>query len=534
MNVLIVDDEYIIRDGLARSLDWPSLGFDAIETAEHGLEALEMIEMHKPDLILTDVRMPFMDGLELIRQVQKKYFGIFFIIISGHEEFSYAKTALQLDAFDYILKPINLVELEQVIKRAKAHIDSQNIYNKEISDIKEQLQKNIPALREHFILEIIFKKLSADQIEKCAESYGFNPSRYYSTAIIEVDEFYYDSSTNLSGNQKLVEIYFENILNVTEKTFISTISTHEYLLLVSEDTEIKCEEKIKCTATEILEKANSYNLSVTISIGSTVSHLNNLGHSYENTLLTSNKKFMYGCNRVIYFSETPEEFQGSKDEPFDITAFKQALTFFDKDSILLEFKKIRATALGQKHLSKIFLQLLCYSIFFECKRALMEQGVEIEVIIENPVDTIQKLIKQPSYEMMFDNLEYLIKAILDCRDEIRFKQYSADIDKAKKFLRNNFSDVSLSLKTLSKHINMSACYFSVIFKRETGITYINYLTNIRIEKAKELLLNSNSKVYEIAYEVGYDNPTYFSTLFKKLTGISPFDYKRQVLTPTKD
>jgi two-component system, response regulator YesN len=531
LNVLIVDDEYLIRDGLARSIDWATLGFDIVDIAEHGLEALEMIEKTTPDLILTDVRMPFMDGLELIKSVKVRYPEICVIIISGHEEFSYAKTALQLDAFDYILKPINLIELELVIKKAILHINLLVERNREIFNIKNQILTYIPILKERFILDIIFGKLTSNQISSNAVDFGFNPNYYFATAFIEVDDFYCDSTDLIIESQKMLEMYFENDFNNSPSAFICNISTHEYLLLLSSDIQINLEADLNKVVSEILEKGKEYSLSLTISTGAPVKNLNDLLISYENALLTSNGKFMSGGNRVLFYSELEKQSSLNNMDSYDITDFKNALIFSDKSAIMVEFKKIRSSVLLQKQPSKIVLQLLCFNIFFECRRVLQEQGAEVDAIIENPIDVFQKLVNQPSYEIMFDHLESLIIKILDYRDELRFKQYSFDVDKAKKFIKGNYKDVSLSLKSISKHINMSACYFSVIFKKETGITYINYLTNIRVEKAKDLLLNSDLKVYEVAYEVGYDNPTYFSTLFKKLTGISPFDYKKQILTP---
>jgi two-component system response regulator YesN len=531
MNVLIVDDEYLIRDGLARSIDWATLGFDLVEIAEHGVEALEMIDKTMPDLILTDVRMPFMDGLELIKSVKARYPELCVIIISGHEEFSYAKTALQLDAFDYVLKPINLLELEIVIKKAIVHINLQDERNKEICNIKSQILTYIPILKERFILDIIFGKLSNNQIASNTLEFGFNPNHYYITAFIEVDGSFCNPSDLSVEGQKKLEMYFENDLNNTSSTFICNISTHEYLLLLSSDIQTKLEDELIKIVSVILDKGTEYSLSLTISTGSTVTSINDLRLSYENSILTSNGKFMSGGNRILLFSELEKQSSLNNMESYDISAFKNALVFSDKKSILDEFNKIRSLVLLQKQPSKIVLQLLCFNIFLECRRALQEQGAEVEVIIENPQENFQKLLDQPSYEIMFDHLESLVVEILDYRDELRFKQYSFDVDKAKKFIKINYKDVTLSLKSISKHINMSACYFSVIFKKEAGITYINYLTSIRVEKAKDLLLNSDLKVYEVAYEVGYDNPTYFSTLFKKLTGISPFDYKKQILTP---
>ncbi|HVI41029.1 MAG TPA: helix-turn-helix domain-containing protein, partial [Anaerovoracaceae bacterium] len=175
---------------------------------------------------------------------------------------------------------------------------------------------------------------------------------------------------------------------------------------------------------------------------------------------------------------------------------------------------------------RIILQLVCSNLFFACKHAVEEQGGELEAILESPVQAFRSVISQPSIGHMFDYLTPILTAMLDYRDALHNNQFTKEIENAKKYIQNNFRDLELSLDTVAKYVNMSACYFSVIFKKESGSTFISYLTNVRIDKAKELLLSTNLKSYEISYQVGYDNPTYFSTVFKKLTGVSPIDYKK--------
>jgi|GEM_PF-400177 len=534
MRVLIVDDEYLIRDGLARSLDWASLGFDVVETAEHGLEALEMVKNHRPDLILTDIRMPFMDGLTLIREIKSIYDQACVVIISGHEEFDYAKTALKLDVFDYVLKPINLNELEQVVRQAISHIEELGLRFKEMTDIREQMQNSMSVLKEHFMLDLVFGKLSEDQILSSAKDYGLNPAHFFAAALIEVGSPSCEQSDSFYENQRQLEIYFEEMVSNRDFLFIASISTHEYLLVANDAAEDRLEENLNGIKAEIELQAKEFGLSTTLSAGASSYGLIGLQGSYQYALYAASELFMGAGNRALSFAQDTSKNLPDSIEFFDISAFKNALTFSDKSAIMSAFNDLRTLVITQSNAPKLVIQLLCLNLFLECKRVLREQGAEIDAVLENPASSIQSIINQPSYERMFEALASLISSILDYYDVVRFKQYAFDVDKAKKFIQANYRDVTLSLKSIAKHINMSACYFSVIFKKETGITYINYLTGIRVDKAKALLLNSNMKVYEIAYEVGYDNPTYFSTLFKKITGISPFDYKKKILSSSSD
>lgn len=375
MDVLIIDDEHLIREGLATNIDWASLGFNSVSTAEDGMEALALIDLAPPDLILTDVRMPFMTGLEFSERVRQVIPDVCIIIISGHEEFSYAQAALRLAVFDYILKPINLKELTTVVLRAKAFIEEKRL------------------LREN--------------------------------------------------------VYYEQISN----------------------------KPIKGSGNTFFQQA----------------------------ILEESPDAMSDC---------------------DIRSFDECLLNGSRKDVMAEFSRIQSTFQKKESCSKIILQLVCSNLFFACKHALEEQGGTLEAIFDHPVETFRSVISQPSIVDMFGQLSPLIITMLDYRDALINNQFFQDAENAKKYIRQNYRDINLSLNMVASHVNMSPCYFSVMFKKETGQNFINYLTNIRIEKAKELLRSTNLKSYEIAYQVGYDNPTYFSTVFKKLTGMTPLDYKK--------
>lgn len=534
MNVLIVDDEYLIRDGLAQKINWVSFGFSHVDTAEHGLEALERMESTIPDLILMDIRMPFMDGLELIKVVKDKNPDICVIIISGHEEFSYAKTALQFNAFDYILKPINLNELETIIIKAVDYIRTSRQALREINDIRKNLKHSMPILKERFLINLIYRKLKPNDISSRASQFRLVEDAFYATAIIRIPaaKNACKMADSFNENQKRLEIFFLETLNSRSDIFVSTVSSTEYLLIVSQKQEDFVKDLLRDTVEEIYKIGKTINLPIIIFTGPAIKNLENLYLSHKGAAMNSNRAFISGDKHIYFFEDIPKNLTSEVDEVYDISKFREALTYSNRDSSLAELEDLRKKIRTTIPSSKLTLQILCSNIFYECKQAVQKLGAEINDVLGNQDDNLHTIIQQPTFEDMFDQLTDIVSRVLDYYDEIRRNQYSFDIEKAKKVIKDNINNEDLNLKLVADHIHVSPCHFSVIFKKKTGETFIHYLTNLRMEKARELLLNTDKKVYEVSYDVGYENPTYFSTLFKKSTGLSPFEYRRHVLSST--
>lgn len=375
MKVLIADDDYLVREGLASAVDWEKYGFDTVYMAKNGLEVLATVELTPPDLIITDIGMPYMDGLELIEKLKAMGNEICIIIISGHNNNAYMKTAIHLNVFEYILKPINLNELKDAVYRAKVFINNNS-------------------------------KRSED---------------YYYSKVFNKPKSEYDSEVLLEMGDAAVN--------------------------------------------------------------------ENLNDS-------------------------------------DIKEFSKALEDGDFDKAMAEFEIVRQRFLKKEVCSKVMLQLVCNNFVLACKHEIEKRSGELEAIFESPIDTIKDMFTKPYIGDTFNALEKIICEMIDYIKVLSSKTQNSDIEKAKDYIQKNYSSMSISLNEVAKQVNMNPAYFSVLFKKDTGITFINYLTGLRIEKAKELLANSNAKIYEVAYEVGYDNPTYFSTVFKKMTKNSPQDYRK--------
>lgn len=213
-------------------------------------------------------------------------------------------------------------------------------------------------------------------------------------------------------------------------------------------------------------------------------------------------------------------------EDCDIHQFADALQKGNVDGAMAQFARKRQFFAKKERCSSVVLHMLCHNFMSVCDQELKKQGGSIDDVFEFPIATIQNIVSQPDVTSTLALLERAVSEMLTHIKNLMARSTNTDIEKAREYISRHYSEVSVSLNEVAKQVNMNPAYFSVLFKRDTGVTFINYLTDVRIERSKELLAKTNMKIYEIAYAVGYDNPTYFSTVFKKITNYSPQDYRK--------
>ena len=414
--ILLVDDEEEVRSAILKKIDWAALGFDRVHDAENGEDALEKIEQYKPDVLMTDIRMPYMDGLELCTHVRKKYPSMKLLIFSGFDDFTYARQAIKLNVSEYILKPVNLEELTGILKRVVANLDEEIKQRRDLNSLRSMFQDNIPALREVFFNNLIRGEVDALQLPQQMNAYGID----------------------LAGARK-----WDVILSVIEK----------------ENT---------------LEEAALRRLSV--------------------------KRFL-------------EE---------SLESYYRFYAFNTPDGIGL------IAAIDEEN-SKTNLLDLLNEICRECSLML---GVTVTMGAGHSCMKLEEA--HISYQSAKEALRYRRSDqegqaiyINDVRWERENSAVAAVAD-AKAFIQEHYHDPDLSVDTICRTLHVSPNYFSTIFKKETGQTYIAYLTAMRLEKAVELLEHTDDKTYVIAEKIGYPDQNYFSYVFKKKYGVSPTKYRRML------
>jgi len=531
--VVLVDDEALTREAIKKNIPWEETGFELIGTAENGLDALELIEKCPPDLILTDICMPVMDGLALSAHVQTHYPDIKIVVISGYDDFEYAKQAIRYEVSNYIMKPITSCELVEELKRMREKIESSLERTKEIEKVQKDFEDNIPALRNHFLnrlLEGAYNNRDIADIEEKLNRFNISLTGNYQTVVmLEVEEFaVFESETY----ENLIEF---SVANITEElvsdcdnvVFFKNIN-NKSTLIFAENSEEKLMGKIKSTCESIMESIyECIKIRMYAIVGETVEDIRKLQDSYksfeeakENKFLFEDKKFVYGQAKPIVKTTRQDKFIHQIDHL--VLAIKLGNMPEIEEEITDIFQDLRESGREKKQIL-VVIQNLALSIFITLENHISDKVKEYDK--EEFVLQLSELKHFSDIEKIF--LQFckdLAEGIAGSRENENEKQAIRAVD----YIEKNYMNVDISLNKVCEYLCVSTSYFSAIFKNSTGETFIETLTRVRIKKAKELLESTNMKNYEIALAVGYQDPHYFSSTFKKHVSLTPTEYAKKL------
>ncbi|MCR4735858.1 MAG: response regulator [Treponema sp.] len=540
-SIFAVDDEPIVLEGIRSKIEWEGSGFTFAGEATDGEIALSMIQELKPDILITDIKMPFMDGLQLSETIKGIQPWIKIIILSGHDEFEYAKKAISIGIEDYLLKPFTPDELLSSLNKTAALIDKERKQLSDISKLKEELQSNKNLIKKEFLNNLVHGSAETNTVMQKCNELGINLiSRYYKVLISRIE--------SASGdNQKEQEAC--SLLNSYSNAINEAVSFfHHSNLLVCifkgssqeelDDNTFRAAETIG----HIAGKTND--CMVLTAIGKTVEHLSQLKFSYED------------AKNILSFTKRPEKVEKentnqniiiSSDDIAQNNSFANAssedsgfLDFKENDPLVDRLKyagKNDINAIIEESMSlirsnpgqfQVFASYLLVDLIFAVSKLVEKMGGNIKNL--NP-----EILQRHFIDSAVSNEESFIKTMkevlnfaLEFRDSKMTGRYGDVILKAKQFIEENYADQNTTLKSVAEAVCLSPNHFSTIFSQECKTTFIEYLTKVRIENAKRLMRETDMKGYDIAYDCGFSDPHYFSYIFKKNTGLSPRDYKVSV------
>jgi two-component system response regulator YesN len=508
MKIVVLDDEKRVCELVCALVLWDELNLELAGTANDGLEGLNLIKEVNPDIVITDIRMPSMDGLELIEKAKEFNPDLQFIIISGYRQFDYAKKAIKFGVSDYLLKPLNQIELTESLKKM-IKIHDEKIKSK--CDVENRDQ-----LRQYFLRGFIESSESEDNFQTF-----FDPSEKIITTIINCDgEFYkYDDKAIEVIRTKIKDVFFLYLDFVSDWDLIYVPSFHCFVMFVSykmEQEEMLLPNLQNAFKDAIVNFANLYqNLELTF----------NLGESVYDVSLIKESFWKVRNSSISRINNKHGRFNMPIDEKFSI----------DEDVLHSVFLKIRNLSIDERLNSELLneqlliLDRLNINTFF----------LTVEIL----TTSLQKFYKsqlQDEYEgidferIYFSNERTQIIEIL--REQIEFG-YSKIINKLKSenvkpirdaqlYLSTHYAEDQLSLDYISEVVHLSPTYFSALFKKETGQGFLEYLKELRINKSKELLASTTLPIKEISEKVGYHDSRHFSKCFKKQLGLKPQDYRK--------
>lgn len=535
LKVLIIDDETLIRRGLQEIIDWGDLGFQIAGEASDGELGLELIQSVKPEVVVTDIKMPYMDGLQMIDACCLEGVKTRYIILSGYDEFDYAKKAMKNGVMHYLLKPVSQKELIQVLLQIREEIESEEQNTVYLQTLEKKLQENYEILREKFIHDLVTAKLSMRQlVEKDLEYYQIKfDSRYFAIILFEADNRSEDttySENSEKDRQKLRMIICDTAAKVLKRhhlEFVFSGYEDEVIFAVNSVGAQELERGVLKEVSIMVRNVTEHSISAGVS--STAVGINKLPVLYRQAQAALKYKLFEGDGSILFYSDMDNSYKAKYFFPYD----KAKLLIYsvidcDKEKAIVILDSIVEEVDSRKDLSPHHIYRMFTEILFLLRKALDEAGVNIEQIEKEDVLSSQVITSKRTLEELRVWINGIINNTVNYLQKRLSNTTNENIDKIILFIRTHYAE-DITLETISKRFYIEPTYFSKLFKKATGQTYLTYLTEIRIQRACELLRNPDTKVYEIAEKVGYEDQRYFSQIFRKYTKMTPTEYKNKGL-----
>lgn len=534
-NVLLVDDEADVLQAMKKKIDWEALGFCLAGTAENGQEALEMAEQLHIDVVMTDIKMPYMDGLTLCKNLKQSYRNMKVIIYSGFDDFEFAREAVHLEAEEYLLKPISAGDMEAAFSKVRKKLDQEYDEYRNLNRLSEYYRKSLPAMREQLVMGILEGRIAGERARAMMETYEIClDSPFYVVAALYMDvnpreEQPQPAQLFTLSLKDMVQDYLKNRTRFFSTAFLDQVIV---IFMLDEREEI---DQVLYHLDQICKMGfRVLKSSVTAAVGQICANTDALHTSYEEAVNAMEYRSILGSGQVLYINDielcseenilvTEHEFQnlvhavklGNRDETN--AAIAQIMDSIRKEPI----------SPGQYQL-----------LFMELLSELMKIGRAYK-LHPNQIFGEHAGSWQELYRMVtVDELEgWLQEVCTNLRHVLRHERRDSAArltEQAKAYIEEHYKESDLSADSLCRCLNVSAAYFSTIFKREVGMSFVAYLTKIRLEHALELLRTTEDKTYIIASRVGYMEPNYFSYVFKKQYGISPSKYRAEMSVKEKN
>jgi len=529
MKLIIVDDEVLTLEFLERAVDWEKMEITLTGKFTDGKKALKLVEKENPEIIITDIRMPEMDGLELIKKIREKNSKIKIIILSAFNEFEYARKAVDYNVTGYLLKPLDEEKLEillyKIIKQIKDEEKKEKSYEDSIIFAKERILSELTYKKE-------YSGLLLKKIEEMDIDLKFNDFRLLN---IRIDtptykEYIRLESSEPSNTYKKIESALDSIKIEYNKIILFENDLDEWIAIVSKDKSKTIEESkdIKTFMNRIVRQLYEEGINCVVYVSRVYSGIDSIYDAYQETQDIYKYISKFGENAVIISSE--EIYESIKDieetEYSDIFLkqiksgkHKEVIKFIDDILDSFSNRKIRDFEFAYK----IFLKLINkIEIEFGINMYYRKIKILYASFLKNKIEN-NKIENNKAIQNLRNHIKKSVINIGKNNTISRKKEDKPVITIAKEYLDSRYN-TNVTLDSLCDFVAVSKNYFCYLFKKETSMSVWEYLTNLRIEKAKNFLKNTNLRVYEISYRVGYENPSYFTRCFKRIAGVTPREY----------
>ena len=542
LKIFLAEDEVVVRETIKRMIPWEELGFELVGEAADGEMALPLLIRQQPDLLITDIKMPFMDGLTLARLAKKEIPGLKVVILSGYDDFNYAKQAIGIGVEDYLLKPITknaLIERLSEIRSRYEHEKTQKEYYEKFQREMQAYEKNSSR---DFFEALVGGSMDMMEVYKRAEKLGLDiVAEAYNVLIFTMncDEDFSGQRDEYSSweaeSLELLENFFAG--HSSAMLFRSNIFSYGVLLKGQRET---IEENTRACVDEIRKILSRQDgrREWFLAVGQSVERLSQIQKSYHTASRAFSQRYLYDEN-ILYYDEmeTMEHPGGqaeSEDNAYlqkvDVNALNPAiLQQFLSNGLQEEtenFVKDYFYAIGQEPMeSLVFRNYVILNVRFSVISFIKGLGCDTNEM--ESADTEEVLAESgKNMESAIAYAKKMISQAIEIRDQNSGNKNRSILKTAVDFIDSHYMDEEISLNTVANVANVSSNHFSALFSQNMGQTFIEYLTTLRMNKAKELLRCTGMRSSEIAGEIGYKDAHYFSYLFKKTQGMTPSDYRK--------
>lgn len=529
--VLLVDDEILVREAISAKIEWNKLGYELACVCENGKAAVEFIEKTPVDVVLTDICMPYIDGMELSRYLHENYPQTAIIIFSGYSDFEYAKQAIQYKVSEYILKPVTAKELTEVLERVKGKLDGERQKKQKLdkmTKVYHNYTKNESVIISKSLSRLVKGTQEVERSLRELDEFGIEIKGSEFRAVVADIDLYSEPYSSGSGLKKesalmsfVVENISEEIVSANDSGIAYRDSDNRVCLLLWKKPYGPQLDAIKLCK-EIQENVyTAMKLSVSMGIGCSVKSLEELSKSYETAADILKYRYSKGIG-VIFDCESGIEPANPMELEAQLKEIATAIRGNDKKTLYGTLDYIESWMTDRyvsRNQAAAYLQQVVRSVYENVNNT--DEEFQLPDTVAAAVADARNIVEAMDFVR-----EYARKG-LEAVEKAGQTSGERQAVLAMNFIKENYSNPNLGLNDICEYLNISTSRFSSIFKEATGKTFTEILTNVRMEKAKQLLTQTTLKNYEIAERVGFSDPHYFSVAFKKMTGMTPKEYSRE-------
>lgn len=526
--MILVDDEEDVRISIEKKVDWNALGFEVVGSASNGEEALELAEQQHVDVVLTDIKMPFMDGLTLCAKLKENYKNTKVVLYSGFDDFEFAREAVHLKAVEYLLKPIGAKDLENVFRKIKENLDKEFSERLNLEKLNSYYQKSLPIMKEQLLVGILDGKLEEEQAETMLSSFEMDfLSPYYCVSVLRWE------NTNSEKEFRTGQMFMISFMNLTKEYLEDNMKSHVFiylgqLVVIAQMQDSDEVQDFVYHINQVCKMAfRMLEMHIDAGIGNIYPQLSRIAASYQEAKTALDYRILGDENeQVVYIHDVePASSDVLYSEVLGISKVMHSMKFGTEKELEGSIEELVLELSVEYKATIQQCQLVLMEMVTEMLKLLRNYQLDISEMDDRNLSLYQEIGSLHS----IGELEAWLKKICFGMRELIYKKRShtanAMTEKAKEYIEQNYSVSGLSVEDLCKYLNVSATYLSVMFKKQVGMSFVSYLTKVRLEHAVELLDTTEDKSYIIAEKVGYVEANYFSYVFKKQYGISPSKYR---------